>query len=234
MTTRKRTKYGFEIVGTVGDVNFPENGGGEVYKDGAGFTLEYVDPPPDDIDFDDKDTRWTIYRVALEKGVPDGGSYKSAAKTAGMKPSELKAAFESDDPMVRAGAYAAWAAHYGWEEFDPYPLVLDKKAVEDRYDTEIGSGEDEDEPEGEEQEDEEDFDEGMEDGYIISDVRSGSGVIVTQANKRVGKYKDKDEALDAIDERMEKEKFYPNIYYVNERGNTDLIDVNGKIIESRV
>jgi hypothetical protein len=233
MTTRKRTKYGFEIVGTVGDVNFPENGGGEVYKDGAGFTLEYVDPPPDDVDFDDKDARWTIYRVALEKGVPDGGSYKSAAKTAGMKPSELKAAFESDDPMVRAGAYEAWAAHYGWEELDPYPLVLDKKAVEDRYDTEIGSGEDEDEPEGEEEDEDLFSDEDMAESYVISDARRG-GYDVSIDSEKIGHYANKDEALDAIDERMEKEKFYPNIYYVNERGNTDLIDVNGKIIESRV
>src|SRR5271156_164344 len=101
MAHRKTTKYGFEIVGTVGDVNFPEYGGGEIYKDGAGFTLEYVETPPDGIDFDDKDARWTIYRVELWTGVPDHGSYKSAAKAAGMKPSELKAAFESNDPMER-------------------------------------------------------------------------------------------------------------------------------------
>lgn len=104
----------------------------------------------------------------------------------------------TNDPVLRFRTCPIWRFPPGY--------VRELSYVEDRYDTEIGSGEDEDEPEGEE-EDEEDFDEGMEDGYIISDVRSGSGVIVSQANKRVGKYKDKDEALDAIDERMEKEKF---------------------------
>lgn len=227
MTHRKTTaqKYGgFEIVGTVGDVDFLTYGGGEVYKNADGeYALEYVEPPPDDIELNDKNARWTIYRVELERGLPAWGSYKAAAKTSGQKPSELKNAFESDDPMKRAWAYETFAGHYGWDEFDSYPLVLDKHEVESRY-----------EKEGEEEEEEEeiDFDEGMEDGYIISD--KGRGVIVTQANKRVGAYADKDEAIKAINKHMERENFYPNVYYVNDHGNVDLLDENGDIIESRV
>src|SRR5271154_3829715 len=140
MAPKKTTKFGFEIVGTVGDVNFPEYGGGEVYKQGerGALTLEYVEPPPDDVEFDDPEARWTIYRIALDKGVPEG-SLKAVAKTAGQRPSDLKKAFESDDPMQRAWAYETWAGHYGWESFDEYPLILDKRSVEDRYDVDLES-----------------------------------------------------------------------------------------------
>jgi hypothetical protein len=219
-----------DIVGAVGDVGVPEYDGGFVYKDGDGFTLEWVIVPDEGVDFDDLAARWHVYRVALDKGVPDWGSYKSAAKTSGRKPGDLKDAFESDDPMVRAGAYIDWAGHYGWENFDESPLVLDKEAIEDRYDTEMGEGG----GEGETEEDADLFsDEDMAESYVITDARRG-GYDVRQGGKSVGHFKDKDEALEAIDERMEKENFFPNIYYVNERGNTDLIDPDGKILESRV
>ncbi len=225
----KTDKYGNEIVGTVGDVNMPEYDGGIVYKDKDGdATLEWVEVPDDDTDFDDKDARWTIYRVSLDKGVPDWGSYKSAAKTSGQKPSELKAAFESDDPMERAWAYEVFAGHYGWNEFDNYPLVLDKHEIEERYDTDLGG-------DGEEEEEDEDVfsDEEMREGYVISDARGG-GYDVSHDGKTIGHFPDKDAALDDIDERMEKAKFFPNIYYVNDHGNVDLLDVEGKILKSRV
>lgn len=165
MAHRKKTSSqygGHEIVGTVGDINFPEYGGGEVYKNKEGeFILEYVEPPPDDIDFDDKNARWEIFRVTLERGVPDG-SLKQVAKFADWRPSDLKAAFESDNPMDRAQAYNDWAAYYGWRSMDEYPLVLDKHEVESRYETELGSGDD-DEEEEEEEEDEDEEEEEDED-----------------------------------------------------------------------
>lgn len=149
----EKNKYGQVIVGGVGDVNFPEYDGGEVLKTESGdYELEYVEAPSDDVDFDDKDARWTIYRVNLDQEVPSQGSIKSVAKSAGQRPSDLKKAFESDDPMERANAYVTWAGYYGWNEFDQYPLVLDKKSVEDRYDTELGSGDEEEEEEEEEEE----------------------------------------------------------------------------------
>jgi hypothetical protein len=163
----KKNKFGDEIIGTVGDVNFPEYDGGQVLKSpqeastgrSDGYELEYVEVPPDDIDFDDKEARWTIYRVPLDRGVPTWGSLKSAAQTSGQKPSEVKAAFMSDDPMERAWAYEVYAANYGWGEFDQYPLVLDKKSVEDRYDVDLGGGDEEEEEEEEEDEEEEEEEE---------------------------------------------------------------------------
>ncbi len=223
------------ILGTVGDVDFPAHGGGEVYMTEHGPMLEYVVPP--DGDFGAPVARWHIYQVELTKGVPEG-SLKAVAKFADWRPSDLKAAFESNDPMERARAYVDWAAYYNWELFDGAPLVLDKQTVEERYETEIEPYDD-DEPEGEgegegEGDDEDPFsDEEMHEGYVIQDSRRG-GYDVAQSNKLVGHYADTDEAIKAIIKRMEKEKFFPNIYYVNDHGNVDLLDKDGKIIESRV
>lgn len=163
MPHRKKTtaKYGgHEIIGYVGDVNFVEFSGGEVYKNAEGeHILEWVEPPPDDIELGDKNARWDVYRVNIDNGMPDWGSYKAAAKTSGQKPSELKDAFESDDPMDRAWAFETWAGHYGWDELDTYKLVLDKHEVESRYETEIGNGDEEEEEEDEEEDEEEEEEE---------------------------------------------------------------------------
>jgi len=133
--------------GHVGDVNWPEYGGGPVYcripdrgeqLDIYGdCRLEYVEPPPDDVDFEDPRARWMIYRVDLDPEVPSWGDLDDVARTAEQDPDEIAAAFESTDPMDRAWAYETWAGHYGWHEFDSYPLVLDIDAVEQRYDVEF-------------------------------------------------------------------------------------------------
>jgi len=126
-------------IGTIGDVNFPEYDGGPVYDRGDGtYYMEYVEIPSDDLDFGDPNARWTVYGVELDPGVPSWGSLKDVARTVGADPKELKAAFESDDPMARAGAYMDWAGHYGWHEFDSYPLTLTCAETAKRYDTDLG------------------------------------------------------------------------------------------------
>jgi hypothetical protein len=127
-------------VGHIGDKNWPEYSGGPVFVDKTEVyepELEYVEPPPDDVEFDDPDAVWTIYRVVLDQGVPDWGDLEDVAKTVDADPEELKEAFESDNPIERANAYSDWAGHYGWHEFDQDPLLLTKTEVEKRYDTEI-------------------------------------------------------------------------------------------------
>jgi hypothetical protein len=156
----RKTKYGHEVIGTVGDVDFTTHGGGEVYKTADGeHVLEWVNPPPDDLDFDDRNARWEIFRVNIDDGMPDWGSYKAAAKTSGQRPKELKDAFESENPMDRAWAFETWAGHYGWHELDSSPLVLDKKSIESRYDVELGSGDDEDDDDDEDEDEDEDEEE---------------------------------------------------------------------------
>jgi hypothetical protein len=125
-------------IGTIGDVNFPEHGGGPVLDNGNGtYSLEYVEPPSDDLDFADPHVRWTIYRLDLDPGVPSWGSLNDVARSAGQNPKELKRAFESDDPMQRAWAYETWAGHYGWHEFDSYPLTLTCIETSKRYDADL-------------------------------------------------------------------------------------------------
>ena len=123
-------------VGHIGDVNWPEYDGGPVMIDETGVyppELEYVETPPDDAETDDPKARWTVWRVVLDKGVPDWGDIEDVADSAGQDPDELRAAFESDDPMERANAYWDWAGHYGWIEFDQYPLQLTCAEINERY-----------------------------------------------------------------------------------------------------
>ena len=95
--------------------------------------------------------------------------------------------------------------------------------------------EDEEEEPEEEEEDEDDAfsDEEMRSGYVISDSRGG-GYDVVHEHHHVGHYRSMENALEEIDVYMEKDKFYPNIYYVNDHGNVDLLDKDGNVIESRV
>lgn len=124
-------------VGHIGDVSWPEYDGGPVFVDETGVyapELEYVEAPSENVDFEDPSARWTVYRVPLEKGVPDWGDINDVARTVGQDPGELRAAFESDDPIDRANAYQDWASHYGWFELDQYPLQLTCPEVNKRYD----------------------------------------------------------------------------------------------------
>lgn len=94
--------------------------------------------------------------------------------------------------------------------------------------------EEEEEPTDDEEQDDDAFsDEEMQSGFVISDARHG-GYDVAHEHKHVGHYSDIDEALDAIEAEMKRSNFFPNVYYVNDHGNVDLLDGDGNVIESRV
>jgi hypothetical protein len=98
----KRNPVDQEEIGHIGDVNWLEYGGGPVYKTEHGYAVEHVEPPEDGVDFDSPKARWTIHRVDLDQEVPSWGDVKSVARSAGQSSKELRNAFISDDPMVRA------------------------------------------------------------------------------------------------------------------------------------
>jgi hypothetical protein len=92
----------------------------------------------------------------------------------------------------------------------------------------------EDDEEDEDEDDDLFSDEEMASGYVISDSRQG-GYEVAHEHKHVGHYDAIDEALEAIEAAMKGSNFYPNVYYVNDRGNVDLLErLTGNVIESRV
>lgn len=98
---------------------------------------------------------------------------------------------------------------------------------------EFSEDDDEEEPEEDEEEDDVFSDEEMAQGYVISDARGG-GYNVTHEHRHFEHYRSIENAIEEINDEMEREKFYGNIYYVNDHGNVDLLDQDGNVIKSRV
>jgi hypothetical protein len=70
----------------------------------------------------------------------------------------------------------------------------------------------------------------QEDDYVITDARSGGYMLFTSghySDKSLGKYRTRDAAFASARRRMEKEGFYSDVYYMNERGTVDLLDADG-------
>lgn len=136
------------IIGTIGNVNYPEYDGGPVVRGADGsYDLEYVFAPEDD--HDEPGARWTVYRADLsEPG--DWCNWEDVARLCGHDVELYTTPFEAsfgEDPisrdenaMARAIAISDAASYYGWENLDSYPLVLTKDEIEERYSEEaIGS-----------------------------------------------------------------------------------------------
>jgi len=62
----------------------------------------------------------------------------------------------------------------------------------------------------------------------------GSGYGVSCGGKFIGKFPEVDDALTAIKNWQDKNKFFPNIWFINDHGNRSLIDNKGNIIKSWV
>ena len=130
---------------------------------------------------------------------------------------------EEERLLTRSTAVIFFERSDGIVEADWYDRMSEADTAWDEIEAEVEGGGDDDAFSEEE----------MHEGYVIQDARGG-GYEVAHEGKLVDTYDDMDEALSAINEDMERQQFWPNIYYVNERGNIDLLDSSGKIIESRV
>jgi hypothetical protein len=73
----------------------------------------------------------------------------------------------------------------------------------------------------------------IESGLVIGDARGG-GYRVTLDGKYVDSAGDFDEALVLGLEAMEQAKYFPNVFYVNERGNVDLLAVRPKTRKGKI
>ena len=99
-----------------------------------------------------------------------------------------------------------------------------KKAEADWAEIEAGADEEDEDDEGEEEEDDDfDLESEMEDALVIVDSKRGYSV--SFSGKHVGDFSDFDEALAAGVLEMHSSQYFPNVFYVNERGNTDLLTV---------
>ena len=78
----------------------------------------------------------------------------------------------------------------------------------------------------------------MREGYVILDAPGrGGGYIVSHQGRALfgGKrYRSLESAQNAISEHMHDHDFYPNVYYVNDHGNVDLLNEDGSVFASRV
>lgn len=146
---------------------------------------------------------------------------------------------EEQDMISESEALILHERSDGIVEVDWYDRPSQAKQVwaeleEELADDEDDGDEEQFDDEGDEDDEDDPFsDEEMIEGYVISDARGG-GYTVMHSHKHVGNYRSVDAAVDAINSKMEREKFFPNIYYVNDHGNIDLLDSEGNSIKSRV
>jgi hypothetical protein len=76
-------------------------------------------------------------------------------------------------------------------------------------------------------------DEDMEEAAVISYARGG-GYQASFWGGEVGDFDSISKALDALKKEMDAVNYFPSIYIVNDRGNIDLVDLEGKVLGSWV
>lgn len=69
-------------------------------------------------------------------------------------------------------------------------------------------------------------------GYFIEDVRGGYAV--SGGMKYLTKFTEYDDAIKFIAQRMINENYFPDVYFVNERGTMDLLKLKVKHIKGVV
>jgi len=143
---------------------------------------------------------------------------------------------EESDLLADSAAVIFFERSDGIVEADWFDDMGKAKKAWDRIEADTEEDEDdEDDTEDDEDEDDEDLfsAESMQEGYIIADSRDG-GYVVTHEGKLLGSYDDMGVAIGDIEKHMKRNSFYPNIYYVNDHGNVDVLDTDGNSIKSRV
>ena len=139
----------WRCVGTIGDVNPIDYGGGFVFVDDSGVyhpELEWIEPP-DESGWRGGFGPWVVYRVILDRctfidGILSDNKYhpECAAWFAGALLAP-RSAFDgidhiaditSADPMQRAFAYWDVACNEGWGNLDSEPLKLRLREIRKR------------------------------------------------------------------------------------------------------
>lgn len=136
-------------VGTVGDVNPIDYGGGIVLVDGTGVyppEVEYYEPiDPDREASPVKVYRFVLYPCTYVNGVLSDNKYHPdhavwfaddvhtlASQFEDMADDDLIGMFCSDDPMERAFAWLEVGMYNGLDNLDDYPLTMSYSEAENR------------------------------------------------------------------------------------------------------
>ncbi len=117
-------------LGTIGDINPIEYGGGIVYKEYDSLCLEFTHG----IEEDEKTA--TVYRIPIEEDIFDDLCWvdlEDVASCCGYEVEEIEAFGRDKDPVVRAQVLADIGGYYGFHELDYYPLVLSVDDLETRW-----------------------------------------------------------------------------------------------------
>lgn len=115
------------IIGTIGDVNPLDYGGGFVYRDDdGGHSIEWYEPEDDT----NEDCAILVYRFPIDGGAESWMDLASVASSADH--ASIAEDFKSDNPVVRAYAFWSVAGHYGWHNLDSDPLRLTRAEAEAR------------------------------------------------------------------------------------------------------
>lgn len=119
---------------------------GEVYEENLKYTIYRVPCEPcffDEITGVLSDNKFhKDYPVWWAKADPDHkqrhgydqwSRFRELAEGMDMTANEYARQFTSDDPEVRGQAYYWLGEHHGWNEFDQYPLKMNRAEAEKRY-----------------------------------------------------------------------------------------------------
>jgi hypothetical protein len=128
-------EIGIEIIGTVGDVNPIEHGGGLIIHDTQYniYRVEYTHGQELRTD----DGKLYVYSANLEPDIMEDNLWADAdvlLSVCGMEEEELEARSQSNDPVERASVLCEIGHCWGWENLDAYPLVLTEDALKARWD----------------------------------------------------------------------------------------------------
>lgn len=146
----------WQFVAQLGDNDPLEEGAFFVYRDKTGVYHEEVQFLTPMIDGSFRIYRFSIDRLKLEDGylVPRRyrvnwplpverydewfhGDLDEVASSIGSTKEALERDFTLEDPIRRAWAYSAVGEHFGWENFDAYPLRLTRAEVKKRFRKEL-------------------------------------------------------------------------------------------------
>jgi len=134
---------GVTILGTVGDVNPIEYGGGFIIQEGEAVRIEYFHGLESDYEGEpDPEEIFNVFYACVHRDVFAWHTWVSLdeqerlAEAAGVSIEEYRLQARSEDPVKRARIIEDIAGIWGWDELDPYPAQFTERELRERWDCE--------------------------------------------------------------------------------------------------